>query len=146
MATSSLKLPQIQHTLGQAESVDISTQLTNDAILSVSKGDETFIPLQQSLPNKVRLIFEQNPTSDGIYTITQNGQALKNISFNYPRSESQLAYLDMESLNPTNTQESIGSLFTYLEAENNIAAYWKWFVILALLLALVEVIIQKIIP
>jgi hypothetical protein len=146
MATSSLKLPQIQHTLGQEESVDISTQLPNDAILSVSKGDETFIPLQQSLPNKVRLIFEQNPTSDGIYTITQNGQALKNISFNYPRSESQLAYLDMESLNPTNTQESIGSLFTYLEAENNIAAYWKWFVILALLLALVEVIIQKIIP
>ncbi|WP_421809323.1 BatA domain-containing protein [Flagellimonas sp.] len=146
MATSSLKLPQIQHTLGQEESVDISTQLSNDAILSVSKGDETFIPLQQSLPNKVRLVFEQNPTSDGIYTITQNGQAIKNISFNYPRSESQLAYLDMESLNPTNTQESIGSLFTYLEAENNIAAYWKWFVILALLLALVEVIIQKIIP
>jgi len=146
MATSSLKLPQIQHTLGQAESVDISTQLTNDAILSVSKGDETFIPLQQSLPNKVRLVFEQNPTTDGIYTITQNGQALKNISFNYPRSESQLAYMDVESLNQTHTQESIDSLFTYLEAENNIAAYWKWFVILALLLALVEVIIQKIIP
>lgn len=146
MATSSLKLPQIQHTLGQAESVDISTQLTNDAILSVSKGDETFIPLQQSLPNKVRLVFEQNPTTDGIYTITQNGQALKNISFNYPRSESQLAYMDVESLNQPHTQESIDSLFTYLEAENNIAAYWKWFVILALLLALVEVIIQKIIP
>lgn len=146
MATSSLKLPQIQHALGQAESVDISTQLTNDAILSVSKGDETFIPLQQSLPNKVRLVFEQNPTTDGIYTITQNDRALKNISFNYPRSESQLAYLDMESLSQTNTQESIDSLFTYLEAENNITAYWKWFVILALLLALVEVIIQKIIP
>lgn len=39
--------------------------------------------------------------------------------------------------------DSLPELFEYLKAENNITAYWKWFVILALLLALIEVIIQK---
>ena len=49
----------------------------------------------------------------------------------------------MGTLENINTMDSVPELFEYLEAENNITAYWKWFVILALLLALIEVIIQK---
>ncbi|WP_242528032.1 BatA domain-containing protein [Allomuricauda sp. CAU 1633] len=143
MATTSLQMPEIYHILGEISTVDISTNLGSDDILNVSKTDYDFIPLQQTFPNRVRLTFDQNPTSDGIYSINQEGQLLQNISFNHPRTESKLNYLEVESIPNTNTQDSIASLFEYLEAESNITAYWKWFVILALLLVLTEVLIQK---
>ncbi len=143
MALSSLKAPGVYHTLGSSSSIDIAANLGNDDILKVSKEGYEFIPLQQAFPNRVRLTFDQNPTEDGIYAIQQNGRFLKNISFNYPREESQLQYLDLDNLLHTTAQDSIASLFDRLEADSNITAYWKWFVILALLLALIEVIIQK---
>jgi hypothetical protein len=143
MATSSLKSPELYHTLGQPSAIDVATSLGTDDILKVVKEGYEFIPLQQNYPNQVQLTFDQNPVEDGIYTIYQNKEPLKNISFNYPRAESQLTYMDLDNFQNTNTQESITSLFDSLAAENNIATYWKWFVILALLLALIEVIIQK---
>ncbi|MEZ4811056.1 MAG: BatA domain-containing protein [Allomuricauda sp.] len=143
MATSSLKNSDLYHTLGQVTVVDIPIALGNDQILKVSKQGYGFIPLQQTFHNKVRLTFDENPTMDGIFTVEREGLGLRNISFNYPRTESKLSYMDLERLESANTQDSVASLFEYLEAEGNIAAYWKWFVILALLLALTEVIIQK---
>ena len=143
MAQSSLQTPKTYQTLGESTTADISVEIGNDDILKVAKDGYEFIPLQQTFPNRVRLTFEQNPTEDGIYSILQNQQPLQNISFNFPRTESQLKYLDIGSLENVNTMDSIPELFQYLKAENNITAYWKWFVILALLLALIEVLIQK---
>lgn len=143
MALSSLQIPKSYQTLGTVTTVDISAEIGTDDILKVAKEGYEFIPLQQTFPNRVRLTFDQNPSEDGIYSIVQNNQALQNISFNYPRTESQLKYLDIGTLENVNNMDSIPELFEYLEAENNITAYWKWFVILALLLALIEVLIQK---
>ena len=145
MAQSSLQMPQTYQTLGKPNTVDISAEIGNDDILKVAKDGYEFIPLQQTFPHRVRVSFDQNPTEDGIYSVLQNQQVLQNISFNYPRTESQLKYLDIGSLENMNSMDSIPELFEYLEAENNITAYWKWFVILALLLALIEVLIQKIV-
>ncbi|WP_349351148.1 MULTISPECIES: BatA domain-containing protein [unclassified Flagellimonas] len=143
MAQSSLQQSRPYQIIGETSVVDVPAEMGNDEILKVSKEGYEFIPLQQSFPNRVRLTFDQNPTEDGIYGIVQNQQLLQNISFNYPRTESQLKYLDLGSLEDVNTMDSIPELFEYLKAENDIAAYWKWFVILALLLALIEVLIQK---
>ena len=143
MAQSSLQQSRPYQTIGETSVVDVPAEMGNDEILKVSKEGYEFIPLQQSFPNRVRLTFDQNPTEDGIYGIVQNQQTLQNISFNYPRTESQLKYLDLVSMENVNTMDSIPELFEYLKAENDIAAYWKWFVILALLLALIEVLIQK---
>ncbi len=143
MAQSSLRVPKTYQTLGNTNTVDVSAEIGTEKILKVSKEGYEFIPLQQIFRNRVRLTFDQNPAEDGIYSIVQNNQTLQNISFNYPRSESQLKYLDLATLENINTMDSIPALFQYLEAESNITAYWKWFVILALLLALIEVFIQK---
>jgi len=143
MARFSLQSPRTYQTLGELNTLDIAAEIGNDDILKVAKDGYEFIPLQQTFPNRVRLSFDQNPTEDGIYSVLQNQQVLQNISFNYPRAESDLKYLDIGSLENVNAMDTIPELFDYLEAENNITAYWKWFVILALLLALIEVLIQK---
>lgn len=143
IAAFSLKTSDLYQLVGEPKSVDIPINLGNDNILSLSKENYQFIPLQQNFPNKVRLTFGENPQSDGIFNIASRDQVLQNISFNYPRTESELNYFDMENVTNVVTQDSISALFEFLESENTITAYWKWFVILALLLALIEVIIQK---
>ena len=143
MALSGLKPQEPYHTLGKTNIVDISIQLGSENILEVKQRDDQFIPLQQSFPNKVRLSFDENPVQDGIYDILNDGDLVKRISFNYPRNESEMQYMSVENLPNSTVKESVGSLFELLEKESSITAYWKWFVILALLLALMEVIIQK---
>ena len=121
--------------LGQQEIVDVNAELLGDQILKVSKAGYEFIPQQQRFSNRIRTIFDDNPTEDGIYTIHENGESLRNISFNHPRDESILEYLDLENEGASNVHDNVASLHQQLKAESSISAYWKWFVILALLLA-----------
>ncbi|WP_420601347.1 BatA domain-containing protein [Flagellimonas sp.] len=143
MAAFGLKASDAYHILGKPTTVDIPITLGNNAILNLSKEEYEFIPLQQNFPNKVRLTFDENPTMDGIYGINNGDERLGNISFNFPRDESKLSYMDIENIPNVNSQDTIALLFEHLEEERSITAYWKWFVILALFLILVEVIIQK---
>ena len=143
MGANSLKHAELYYLLKGPNVLDIPLTLAKDAILKVGKGNQEFIPLQQSHANKVSLTFDENPTEDGIYTISENGTALKNISFNYPRSESTLVYADLNSLDASSKQNSISSLFSALENDNRITELWKWFVILALLFLIIEVLLIK---
>ncbi len=139
----SLKLPPLYGVLGTPFSIDVPVSLPDDTILKVSKEDYEFIPQQQALSNKTSLSFDENLKQDGIYTISEGDTSLKNISFNFDRKESDLTYLNLDQLEGTSKASSIASLFDSLEKDNRITALWKWFVILALLMLLVEILIQK---
>lgn len=144
-ATLSLKSPELYFTLGKSASTDVSVSLGKDNILSLTKNGVTVIPMQQSYTNKVSLSFGENPKEAGIYSIKDNDSVYKNVSFNYPRNESRLQYLNLDDYPELDTRSSIRSLFEHIKSEGTITPYWKWFVIFALLFALVEIAIQKII-
>lgn len=143
MALSGLQTPERYQILGKTSTIDLPVVLGNEEILNVGNSREQFIPLQQTFPNKVRLTFNENPKTAGIYEVSNSEDGITNISFNYPRNESQLSFTKFDDLPNTTIKESVGSLFQLLAEEASVTPYWKWFVILALLLALVEVIIQK---
>jgi len=143
MAKSSLKSPSLYAVVGQSSKVDIAVSLENDGIVKTVKEDYEFIPQQQVFSNRVNLSFAESPTSDGIYEIKEGEHSLQDISFNYPRKESNLKYRMPNLGNGSYSAESIASLFDTIEKDNSITALWKWFVILALLFLLVEVLIQK---
>lgn len=145
MAISSLRQPVLYETIGNASFADIDTRLGNDQVVNMGKSEEAFIPRQQSFPNKVRLFFDAEPQEAGTYTAKASDSIVGQVSFNYPRTESQSGQLDFVEQEGFTQQDSLNSLFTALAEENKVNAYWKWFVILALLLGLIEVIIQKII-
>ncbi len=140
---NSLKLPDLYSFVGATINVDVPTILSKDKILTVTKQDYEFIPQQQSFANKVSLTFNENPVKDGIYSIKDGDVIIKNISFNHERRESELNYLNIEQIHAVSKQGSITSLFETMEKDNSVTELWKWFVILALLFALVEVLIQK---
>ncbi|MFK7810972.1 MAG: BatA domain-containing protein [Maribacter sp.] len=143
MGVNSLKLPELYHFTRKNQKVDIAAQLPKDHILKVKQNDYEFIPQQKSFANKVAMYFNENPVKDGIYGIFDKENFYRNLSFNYPRDESNLSYLDISNLNATSANESITALFQQMQNDNTINALWKWFVILALLFMLIEVLIQK---
>ncbi|WP_276166606.1 BatA domain-containing protein [Zobellia alginiliquefaciens] len=143
MSASSLKLPPLYSVLGESVSIDVPTSLIQDDILKLKKGDYEFIPQQQSLSNKVSLSFNQELQENGSYAVLQSGKTLKNISFNYSRTESNLSYINVNEQNIAATSTSIPSLFQSIEKDSSVTELWKWFVILALVLLFVEVLIQK---
>ncbi len=146
MGSNSLRLPPLYGILGNGFSIDVSASLPDDTILKVSKEEYEFIPQQQAFSNKVTLTFDENLKEDGMYTISQDDTSFTNISFNFDRKESDLTYLNLDELKGASKASSIASLFDTFEKDNRISALWKWFVILALLMLLLEVLIQKFIP
>ena len=142
----SLKNPSLYQTIGKGQSIDVSKQLGQDNILTLRSDENEFVPLQQSYANKIRLQFDHNPGKDGIYAIMDGTDTIQNISFNYPRHESDLNYLNDANLDGVLKYSTIPNLFKKLKEETSITDYWKWFVIFALLFAVLELLIQKLLP
>ena len=140
---NSLKLSRPYEILGVPTVVDVSLSLEKDNILKLVAPDYELIPQQQSFSNKVALRFNENPLYDGIYGIVNGEERLKNISFNHSRKESKLEYLPLESNTNDVRRGSITSLFEEMEQNNKINELWKWFIIFAVVFALVEILIQK---
>ncbi|PCJ94159.1 MAG: hypothetical protein COA50_13485 [Flavobacteriaceae bacterium] len=144
MGANSLKSSKLYTVIEAVSNTDIPITLAKDNILKLVQGAYEFIPQQQSYANKVTLLFNENIEKNGTYSI-QNGEAvLKNISFNHSRIESDLTYLDINTLDAVSKQSSITNLFNELKNDNRVTDLWKWFVILALLFILIEIFIQKV--
>lgn len=139
----SLKLAKLYNLIGSTITADVPVVLSKDQILKVSQNGYEFIPQQRALANKTELSFEDNPDRDGIFSITSGDSILQNISFNYPREESKLVYLNLDNINAASKQDSIPTLFDAMENDNRVTELWKWFVILALIFFGIEVLIQK---
>ncbi|MBC6999268.1 BatA domain-containing protein [Cytophaga sp. FL35] len=143
MGSNSLKIPHLYYMLGDENSLDVTIALRKDGILKLAKKGLEFIPPQQSLSNKVRLTFNDHLTEDGVFNILDNGKTVGHASFNFNRNESRLNYLQLEEKENIKTYSSLAELFVSLEKDNRVTELWKWFVILALLFLMVEILIQK---
>ncbi|TDD75562.1 BatA domain-containing protein [Flavobacterium caseinilyticum] len=117
--------------------------LNKDAILTVKGLDEQFIPIQQILNNKVKITFNDYPEHAGNFSIFNKKEWIENISFNYNRTESDLASANDNILSDYKTIESIPSLFDTLQTDRTDNQIWKWFVIFALLFVITEMAIIR---
>ena len=121
----------------------IVANLSKDAILNVKNESETFIPIQQILTNKVKMTFNDFPVQAGNFGIYNQKNLLQNISFNYNRTESNLAQTNENILSDYKTIDSINSLFNTLQSDRTDNTIWKWFVIFALLFLIIEMAIIR---
>ncbi|WP_046755847.1 vWA domain-containing protein [Kordia jejudonensis] len=140
---NSLRLTNVYYTLGKENTFDVQTSLSQDAVLTVSKNSEEFIPLQQTANNKVRLTTGEFPTRAGTYDIKNQNAVLQQVSYNFDRKESILQYHNIANLYPENTHTTVSQFFEDLKNEQSVASLWKWFVIFALLFLCIEILILK---
>jgi hypothetical protein len=135
-------------TVGTSSPITIDQLLSKDEIISVVSSDEKsekFIPQQQILNNKVKLTFSESPTQAGNFNALKDNSIIKNISFNYPRTESDLRLDNSNLLESYENGSSIEAVFDALQTNRTDNTIWKWFVILALLFVILELLIQKLV-
>ena len=117
--------------------------LNKEAILTVKSAEEQFIPIQQILNNKVKMTFGDYSEEAGNFAIYNKKEWIENISFNYDRTESDLATANENLVSEYKTVESIKSLYNTLQTDRSDNQIWKWFVIFALLFLVTEMAIIR---
>ncbi|OXB03555.1 hypothetical protein B0A75_01065 [Flavobacterium oncorhynchi] len=130
-------------TIGNNQPYFVDVLLTKDAILEVKGTDDSFIPIQQILNNKVKLTFNDFPETAGNYSIFDKKEWIENLSFNYKRSESDLSQVNTNVVSNFKTADTISTIFNTLQTERTDSQIWKWFVIFALLFLALEMAIIK---
>ena len=143
IAKQSFKIPELYYIIGKENVFDVDTKMQQDAVLSLVKEDISMIPKQQYFNNKVVINTLEDPSVAGTYQIKNKNEIIKNVSYNYSRNESQLAYKDLSALEQVTVSNSITEVFDTIKSDTKVNALWKWFVIFALALLIIEMLILK---
>ncbi len=143
MAQSMAKTGVAAYTIGENNPILVDATLGKDEIVSIQNKREKFIPTQQILSNKVKLNCSEAPQLAGNYSVFQGNNALKNVSFNYSRSESKPDPNADNVLSDFTVKPNVESFFDALISNRTDQSLWKWLVIFTLLFLTLEILIQK---
>jgi hypothetical protein len=143
MAQNTMKTGVNAITIGNNFSFVVDALLAKDEILTVKNYTESFIPIQQLLNTKVKMNFNDNPNEAGNFGIFNNKNLVQNISFNYSRTESNLALANPNAVANYKEIDDIETVFNTIQTDRTDTQIWKWFVMLTLLFLVLEVLIQK---
>ena len=129
--------------VGQNEVFLVDADLSKDDIISVNNATEKFIPTQQILNKKVKLTFNENPKTAGNFGVFNHNDLIRNISFNYKRTESNLTIDNENVLADYKKIDNIETVFDSFKTDRTNNELWKWFAVLTLLFLIAELLIQK---
>jgi hypothetical protein len=143
MAQNSGKTGVTAITIGKNQPMLIDAPLSKDEILEIRNKDEKFIPVQQILNSKVRLAFGDYPQQAGNFGVYNGKEIVRNVSFNYDRTEGNLSAPDSGMFSDYKTITDVEAVFNTLLTDRTDNLVWKWFVVLALIFLVTELLIQK---
>ncbi len=143
IAENSLKLAELFFTIGRENSFDVNASLNQDEIITIENSESSFIPLQQTYNNLVKIYTDETPSTAGTYNVKAKNEVIQDISFNFSRSESILQYANLSGWDHISVADSVSEMFDEIKSENNVNELWKWFVIFALVFLLLEMLILK---
>ena len=143
MAQTKGNTGKLSHTIGENEVLLIDAITSKDEVISIQNEDESFIPMQQVLNTKIKLSLGDLPVNSGNFSVEKKENNLKNISFNYSRTESDLGLKNETTFENFTKVNDISTVFNEIESSRSSKDFWKWFIILALLFLVSEMLIQK---
>ena len=143
----SFKQSKLAYRIDQENTIAITTKMDKDEILVIAKNDASFIPLQQTYQNKVVIKTKEQPLVAGFYTVLKKNINIKNLAYNYPKEESLLNFIEVNVIKRTyknsTISSSIGEVFEEINRNNEVHWLWKWFLTLAIVSLLLELLILK---
>ena len=131
------------YTIGENENLILETSLAKDEVVSIQKEGYSFIPMQQLLNTKCKLSFGDYPEVAGNFDVMKGKKSLKKISFNYPRTESDLTQISTANFENFTKINNISTALNDIASERTSNEIWKWFIFATLLLLITELLIQK---
>jgi hypothetical protein len=136
----------LYYTLNDNNKIAINTTIKNDAVLSISDGTNSFIPLQRIQQNTVILETDKQPDKAGFYTINNADLKLQNLAFNSNRKEGVQEFYTKDFLEKnkntsyfTDVSEAIQSF----KDNTSIFEWWEICIVLVLLFFIIELVLLK---
>ncbi|NVJ89773.1 MAG: BatA domain-containing protein [Flavobacteriaceae bacterium] len=143
----SFKNTKLYYEIGDIERIDIDRKLNKDEILIIANKKISFIPQQQTYQSKVSLDLQNQLNEVGFYSVLKKQDTIKTLAFNSPRNESSLQFLDLDELskdlNNIKVYSDVKQVFTELNKKNEVHWLWQWFLALAIVSLLTEILILK---
>lgn len=141
------QLPKWYHTIGESNDINIDVSLRSDEILKIKNLQEEFIPLQKVYKNSVKINTTNEPEKPGFYKLTNDGSTIETLAYNYSRDLSTLNYTEVSELfkdsEKVMVSSSIKQTMSQLNDLNKIKSVFRWFLALAVLFLLIEIVILK---
>ncbi len=144
LGISALKTSSLYFEVGQENTFDVNIAGSGDQVVEIQQNsEESFIPLQQNTADKITVTTTGLPENEGNYMIIYHQNKILPISYNYPRTESDLNYLDINEFENIEKQTDLNMYFESAKAAQQIDVLWKWFVIFALIFLSIEMLLLK---
>lgn len=144
LALFSQNIPILYLQMGDNYDVKLKENLQQDQVLKLSQDNFSFIPRQQTNGKTVSLRFEDYPETAGHYQLlNQANDTIGSLAFNGTRKESDLNYLKIEehpSLKVYNTFKDYTQAFN---ENSKIKSLWQWFIALALIFMIIELLLLR---
>jgi len=129
---------------GDDYTLKLSADMNQDDVISLAKDDFSFIPRQEINGREIRFSFKEYPEDAGHYAvINSKSDTLSIVAFNPNRKESSLDYLELSGLTNINTYSNFSDYTQSFYETYNIESLWKWFVVLALIFMIIELLLLR---
>ena len=143
----SYKISQPAYTIGNGNEIEIKATLQKDDILEIITNETSFIPIQQVGNSSVKMIMNDTPLKDGIYSVMNKEEVIQNIAFNYDRRESDLNYGDIKNnlakFTNVNYYNSVRDAFNISNKAYDTSNLWQLFLGASLLFLFLEILLIK---
>ncbi|WP_037314102.1 BatA domain-containing protein [Salegentibacter sp. Hel_I_6] len=143
MGISALKTPNLYYENGKEDLIKITLNSQQDEVIHIISENEDFIPQQRVLGDNIEISTAGLNIVSGNYSLEYNGKNQGYISFNSPRSESELEYEIPEENENIKIHPNIGAYFNEIKASGQNSELWKSFVIFALIFLTAEMLLLK---
>lgn len=143
----SFKNSQLFYRIGLTNKIDIETKTRENQVVRILNSENSLIPLQSKFENKVRITTNAASLTPGFYQVLEGKDTIQTLAFNYPKEESFINFMDLNELKKISQKGiitgSISDVFEKINKKNQVHWLWKWFLTLAIVSLLLEILILK---
>ncbi len=147
MGKMSVNQTNLSYRIGSMNKINVDATLDQDKVLHIKGSNSDFIPMQEIQSDKVILSTEKQPNESGFYHVLNQSMPIKNLAYNYPIGENSLSFLPLTSVLKKNKNiqqyPTVKKAMETLTVEQSIQSYFKWFVLLAFIFLLIEILLLK---
>ncbi len=145
MALSAQSKENLYLNTGDVYEVKLKDNLQQDQVLELSQGQFSFIPRQKTEGQNVVINFENYPENPGHFKLlkTNTQDTLRTLAFNSSRKESHIKYYNFQKAKNVNQYLDFKSYSQAYFETTETKTLWQWFVALALIFMIIELLLLR---
>jgi len=130
--------------IGGNYELKLKTDLNQDEVLSLSQGEDKFIPRQEVKGQNTNMKFLDYPEKSGHYVVTNpQNDTLTHLAFNQNRKESRLNFMEIQNIEGIKRYNRFSDFAEEFSNRYETQSLWQWFIVFALIFMIIELLLLR---